>query len=718
PSGTDGPAPAADPAAPASASVARITEGLLASASRTGADELSAFASWYTKNLASFDRVAATMDLCRTEPALRDALGPLVARLASASGAVDPSRPAYRDIQTALRAGAGSAPPPAPYSPHAVESARFVEVMRRVGALERGLRDAVRVLPAAGGRLRVAVAGRTKSGKTTLRKVLTRDAGRDGIGLGAHRTTRDTAAFRVGSVTYLDTPGVAAKDDDHDATRARAACDEADAVIWNYADTLYDEESAELLRLLRAGKPLLVMVNVKSRVVERHRLERFAKDPAREFEQVAGHTARIEQVCRAAGFAPPAILPVHSGAAHEALSTPDPELAEQVLRAARLPELEASLTRLLAKRALPLRAVRLADGVRAPVAAFHDRLVRELRGIGFALDALERATADDRDAVVTAVRAAGRDTRDRLDAARHRARERLPDVIGSLGGEDAAHAWRDFLTGLEAEELLSGLADACERAALDRGILLRATVDVPDDAEAARPRVQPRPDLKSQSATLGAAAAKGAAKALLGAIAVKGVPKAAFPPPAAVALHAAGALAGAAKALSGEVLQVRRAQEEWADATTAAAMAALDELFDTLTAWADRFVAEMADAAGARFETRAADIAAVRERYGRLDGLRPALRSALDDIDLVLARRLLQLAGGAPEAIRRARRTPGVELRLGTEPSRTDDVRARLRDHGVDVLTERIEVRPDSMDEKDGVPHDDRDERGGGPHED
>ncbi|MEU6195653.1 GTPase [Streptomyces sp. NPDC047061] len=451
-------------AVPGSASAARITEGLLASASRTGIDELRAFESWYTKNLASFDRVAAAMDLWRTEPALREALAPLVARLASSSGAVDPSRPAYRDIQAALRAGAGAqaggASPPTPYSPHAVESGRLVEVMRRVGALERALRDAVRVMPAAEGRLRVAVAGRTKSGKTTLRKALIRDADRDGIGRGAHRTTRETAAFRVGCVTYLDTPGVAAKDDDHDATHARAACDDADAVIWNYADTLRDEESAELLRLLRSGKPLLVVVNVKSRVLEPHRLRRFADDPAREFEQVAGHTARIEQVCRAAGSALPAVLPVHSGAAHEALSTPDRELGDRALRASRLPELEQSLTRLLAERALPLRAVRLADEVRAPVAALHDRLARELRGIGLALDALERSTDNDRTAVLKVFRAAGRDTRDRLEAVQHRARERLPDVVGGLGGADAARTWSDFLTGLELEELLSGLADA------------------------------------------------------------------------------------------------------------------------------------------------------------------------------------------------------------------------------------------------------------------
>ncbi|MFF8093842.1 GTPase [Streptomyces sp. NPDC016675] len=715
-------APGSGGAAPASASTVRITEGLLASASRTGIDELRAFESWYTKNLASFDRVAAAMDLWRTEPALREALAPLVARLASSPGAVDPSRPAYRDLQAALRVGAGAeaggASSPTPYSPHAVDNRRLVEVMRRLGALERTLRDAVRFMPAAGGRLTVAVAGRTKSGKTTLRKALIRDADRDGIGRGAHRTTRETAAFRVGSVTYLDTPGVAAKDDDHDATRARAACDDADAVIWNYADTLRDEESAELLRLLRSGKPLLIVVNVKSRVVEPHRLRRFADDPAREFEQVAGHTARIEQVCRAAGAAPPAVLPVHSGAAHEALSTPDRELGDRALRASRLPELEQSLTRLLAERALPLRAVRLADGVRAPVAAAHDRLARELRGIGLALDALERATDDDRTAVLTALRTAGRDTRDRLEAARHRASKRLPDVVGGLGGADAARTWSDFLTGLEVDELLSGLSDACEREALNRGVLLRTAADAPEHTGTARPRVRPRPDLRTQTATLGTGAAKGAATALLKSVVAKGVPKSALPPPATVVVHAAGALAGAAKAVSGEILRIRRAQDRWADASATEAAARLDVLFDELTAWSDRFTEAVTDQTEARFEAWSADIVTARERCERLARLRPVLRSALDGIDLVLARRLLDLAGGDPAAVRRACRTPGAELRLWTDPSRTDDVRARLRDRCVDVLTERIEIRPDPTDEKGEVPHGDRDERNEGPHDD
>ncbi len=685
---------AVSPAAPAASSAARLTAGLLALASRTGIDELRAFESWYTKNVESFDRVAAAMDLWRTEPDRREALRALVGELAS--GTVDTSRSAYRDIQTALREEAEAPPSRAPYSAHAIESEDLVGVIRRIGALERELRDAVGVMPTARGRLRVAIAGRTKSGKTTLRKALTREADRTGIGRGAHRTTRETSAFHVGSVTYLDTPGVAAKDDDLDATRARAACDSADAVIWNYADTLREEESAELQRLLLTGKPLLAVVNVKGKVDEPHRLERFAQDPEREFASAMGHTVRIEQVSAAVGVTSPVVLPVHSGAAHEALSTADRELGDRALRASRLSELEQSLTRLLAERAIPLRAVRLAEDVRAPLAAFHDRLIEELPGIDLALAELACSTPRDRAESLEAFRTAGRDTRDLLEAERHRAKERVSEVVRDLGGVADAQRWSDFVTGLELKRLLSGLGDTFEQEARKRGMLLRVRANATDHQDDAQPRVRPRPDLKEKAVSLGTAAAKGAATALLSSVAAKGIPKKlAVPPPAVMLVHAVESLAGAAKAVSGEVARARRAKDGWTSTTTTEAEACLDDLFDGLAAWSARITDEATAQIDARFEARSADIRVTRERFERLCGLRTAVRSALDAIDLVLARRLLDLVGGDPAAIRRARRTPGVELRVWADASRVADVRSCLRDQFVDVLTERIEIRAD-----------------------
>ncbi|MFL9654494.1 GTPase [Streptomyces sp. PB17] len=693
---------------PATSSAARLVSGLLAVASRHDVDQLRALESWYTKNVALLDRVAAAMDVRGAEPGLRAALDPLVGELALPPGAVDTSRSDYRDIQSALRAEVEVRLQRTPYSEHAMESEELVEVIGRLGTLERELGDAMRPLPAVRGRLLVAIVGRTKSGKTTLRKALTRDADRSGIGRGAHRTTRKTSAFDVGSVTYLDTPGFAAKDDDFDAQRARAACDSADAVIWNYADTLRDEESAELRRLLLSGKPLLAVVNVKGLVDTPVRLQLFADRSDREFKSAPRHAVRIEQVARGVGVAPPVVLAVHSGAAHEVLSTEDRELADRALRASRLPELEQSLAQLLAERAIPLRAVRLAEGVRAPLAVFHDRAVEELRQIGLALGELERSAMSERVALLEAFRIAGRNARERLEAARHHAKERLPDVVRDLGGVDHAQRWSDFITGLELEGLFSSLESEFEQEALKRGRVLRARASVAERQDDAHPRVLPRPDVKVVSLNTGTAAAKGAATALLSSFAAKGIPKKlAVPPPAAAAVYVAETLAGAAKAVSSEVDRARQVKDKWTRATSAAAAASLDELFDRVAAQLARVVDDATAQVDAQSEAQSADISSTRERFDQLRRLRSAVRSALDAIDLVLVRRLQALAGGDPTVIRQARRTPGVELRVWTDASRIAEVRACLQDHLVNVLTERIEICSDSRSgESDGTADD------------
>lgn len=710
-----GPAVHTTPAAPllapppATSSAARLASGLLAVGSRHDADRLRALASWYTKNLALFDRVAAAMDLRESEPGLREALDPLVGELALPPGAVDTSRSDYRAVQAVLRAEVEELLRRARqtrHSQHAVESEQLVKVIGRVGTLERELREAMRPLPAVRGRLLVAVAGRTKSGKTTLRKALTRETDRSGIGRGAHRTTRRTSAFDVGPVTYLDTPGFAAKDDDFDAQHARAACDRADAVIWNYAETMRDEEAAEFRRLLLSGKPLLAVVNVKGKVDEPARLRFFADYPEREFRPASEHTARIEQVARAAGAVPPVVLAVHSGAAHESLSAEDRELGDRALRASRLPELERALSRLLAERSIPLRAVRLAEEVRRPLAAFGDRAAQELPRIGLALDALERSMPVERAGLLEAFRNAGRDAHERLEAARHQARERLPETVQGLGGEDHAQRCDDFFTGLGWDALIPALENELAQRARERGRALRVSASAPERQDNEHPHVEPRPDPK-----YAAAAAKGAATALLGSFSVAGLSKAfskkaaatagtaaatASAAPAIAVVYAAEALAGAAKAVSSEVGRARQAKEEWARTATEAAEASLDDLFDWFDTQLTRVVEEATAQVEDQFTAQTADIGRTRERCERLGRLRSSVRSALDTIDLTLARRLLTLAGGDPTAVRRARRTPGVELRVWTDASRVADVRAHLHTHLVDVLTERIEVSPDS----------------------
>ncbi len=201
---------------------------------------------------------------------------------------------------------------------------------------------------------------------------------------------------------------------------------------------------------------------------------------------------------------------------------------------------------------------------------------------------------------------------------------------------------------------------------------------------------------------------QGAATALLSSLTAKGIPKKlSVPPPAVAAVYVAETLTAASKAVSGEVDRVRQAKDEWTSATTELAEAGLDELHDFVEARLARIVEDATARIDAQFAAQAADISSARERFEQLGRMRTAVRSALDAIDLVLVRRLLSLAGGDPAAVRRARRTPGVELRVWTDASRTAEVRSCLREHLVDVLTDQLEVCSDSRSgEGDGTAHD------------
>jgi tRNA U34 5-carboxymethylaminomethyl modifying GTPase MnmE/TrmE len=686
---------------PPTSSAERLRSGLTTVGTKAELDDLRAIESWYTKGTESFDKVAAAVDARLTDPALAEALQRLADEAPHPFGAPDTSRSSYREIQSALRAEVLEQVQRATYSVHAIENEYLVATIGRIGAYEQELRDSVRAIPAARGKLIVAIAGRTKSGKSTLRKALTRDPDRTGIGRGAHRTTRETAAFELDSVTYLDTPGVAAKDDDFDATRARQAYDIADAIIWNYADTLRDEEAAELRRLFRSGKPLLAVVNVKERVDTRQRLELFAQHPERVFKSTPGHFARIEQVAHLAGAKPPIRLAVHSGAAHEALSMDD-ALRASAFRASRLPELERKLAELLAERAVPLRAVRLAEGVRSPLATYHRRATEELPQIDLALQELEAAAPDLQAEVLAAIRAAGQHALDRLEAKRQDATRQLLALIPRLGGADHERRWNGFINDVALESLVSELQTELEEEFHKRQQVLRTRASTTDRQHEQRLRVYRRPNARIWRRI--AAAAQGAATALLSTLTARGIVKklvtSAPGGPAApwltVVGYVADGVASAAKAVSKDVERTRQELSAWTSEAASSAEAHVDTMFANVGARVRRLVDDIAIQVSEQFDAQTADIARTRDRYTRLSELQSEVQSALDAIDLTLARRLVSLAGGDADAIRSARRVPGVELRVWTNGSAVEGVRACLQDKFVDVLTERIEIRPDS----------------------
>lgn len=109
----------------------------------------------------------------------------------------------------------------------------------------------------------VAVVGRTRAGKSTLRFVLTGD-GEDGIGRGGQRTTRTIIEYAWHGLLLRDTPGVGARDGAADTALAMQAAATADLVLWVVTSDGLQKATVEPVRhIISRGVPVLVAVNHK-----------------------------------------------------------------------------------------------------------------------------------------------------------------------------------------------------------------------------------------------------------------------------------------------------------------------------------------------------------------------------------------------------------------------------------------------------------------------
>lgn len=410
----------------------------------------------------------------QAEPALHTQAKAVIARRQAAFGPGDENRPLFRVIVSQVREGVRSAQSlVGPLRPQHQHLVALVSDVREAHELMLG--DLQDTAPPRGP-LRVAIVGRTKAGKTTLRKVLTRDLTEDGIGRGAHRTTRTADVFGWDQLTFVDTPGVAAKDDDFDAEVAERACRDADAVVWMFAESLHEEE-AQILQALLTVKPVLVVYNAKGRVDSEVRLSRFSRYPRLSFADEEGHAQRSRQMARAAGVRSPLFLAVHAGAARRALLAGGE--SHPAWSASRIPHLESELHRVLASQAQGLRSLRLADQVRTPLLVAGGRAGAVVDALGPRCATLgHRIAQEERDLRAAVVRAA--------DHARARVHRNFAAVSAALPGwlkkvagrSDSRRSdfldreWSMLLADLDIHNVLADMAESLSSDARASGLLL------------------------------------------------------------------------------------------------------------------------------------------------------------------------------------------------------------------------------------------------------
>ena len=130
--------------------------------------------------------------------------------------------------------------------------------------------------------------GRTMAGKSTLLAALTSGSA-ERISDGRQRYSRDAFAAPAADlpdVEIVDTPGVGAKGGADDVAQAMAEVPGADLVLWVASNDSFQEETARALRAVAfRGKPVVVVLNCRARLVDDLDREVFLEDQDSVFAQ-------------------------------------------------------------------------------------------------------------------------------------------------------------------------------------------------------------------------------------------------------------------------------------------------------------------------------------------------------------------------------------------------------------------------------------------------
>lgn len=127
----------------------------------------------------------------------------------------------------------------------------------------------------------IVLVGRTKSGKSTLKTVLT-GSGKDEIGKGKQRTTLINYIYEWNHLRIIDTPGIGAGEDiyEEDKKIAERALAEADVVCYlTPSDGVPKDTKQFINEIIYSNKPVILLVNYKNNIRDEDNFEDFLDDP-------------------------------------------------------------------------------------------------------------------------------------------------------------------------------------------------------------------------------------------------------------------------------------------------------------------------------------------------------------------------------------------------------------------------------------------------------
>ena len=229
----------------------------------------------------------------------------------------------------------------------------------------------------------ITLFGRTMAGKSTLMEILTHGNGAS-IGLGAQRKTRDVRTYRYKNLQITDVPGIAAFDGAEDERVAYEAAKKGDLILFLITNDAPQAEEAECLdHILRLGKPVICLINVKVDLRSPNDLNKglFRRDMSRRFapERLRELQEQFVAFGRQYGsdWSGIPFIPVHLKAAFLSQQDAFQEVRDEVYELSRFPVVEKYIIHEVCARGRFYKFKTFLDAVAVPMLEMSESLLQD-----------------------------------------------------------------------------------------------------------------------------------------------------------------------------------------------------------------------------------------------------------------------------------------------------------------------------------------------------
>ncbi|MBO1050218.1 MAG: hypothetical protein HEQ10_22150 [Dolichospermum sp. DEX182a] len=313
----------------------------------------------------------------------------------------------------------------------------------------------------------VALFGRTKAGKSTLRETLTGGNGST-IGKGSQRTTRDVTEYSWKGSRLLDTPGIEAYQGNDDTNKANDIIDQSDIVLFLTSDdSVQPGEFQAMAQLQQINKYFAVILNVKHDIANNlEDLEMFLDIPEMVFDEdrLSQHKHHIQShIQEYLHLDNVDIVPIHAQSGFLSTQAEYQEYSSQLWQLSKIEELYSLIAYQIYTHGKNLRLSTFADSLKNFINSINQKLAVAKSQLSVQLDFMEKKQKEIEEIFAEVKKDGNKKIKDKCDSLYDLIENQIGNFVDNYSDMDInrrQREWKRIVNEKNIEETMKSCKEA------------------------------------------------------------------------------------------------------------------------------------------------------------------------------------------------------------------------------------------------------------------